>query len=509
MAMAFPDRSWWLLTFPALGVLFWVVSRVGAKRGALYGAWWMMAFMLPLISWTQVATGNAYIAWFTLSAAQAFFAAFWGAAFASASRAWGFARTIPGQLIVAVVLWVALEEVRSRVPYGGFPWGKTAYPQVDSPLVALAPLGGEVAVTAAAVAISVLLMRSITAFPAGESPLHIVFSRTLAAFTAVFLFVAPAAVSLPTEGEEGYLKIAVIQGNVEIPMYETFSTPHKVTGNHARVSHEMLDDRHEVDLIIWGENATDIDPRTDPKTAQLVEEVVSRAGVPLMLGLMEYGDDTRYNWEGVWDPNEGLLPTMYGKQHPVPWGEYIPMRKISEMLATAAAQINTDMSAVDNPALIEVTLADGETIPLVVGICFEVAYEPLLLEGVLLGGEAVIIPTNNAHFQNSAESTQQLQMGQFRAAEFSRAMVQASTNGVSALVSPNGQIEAITKTQEAAYIVGEIPLRSSLTPFSVVGSWMPLAALIIGVGMGTWAGVSRRQQTRRERARLVGDVSKA
>lgn len=506
MALAFPRHSWWLLIFPSLGSLFWVVSRVRPGRGAVYGAWWMMAFMLPLISWTQTATGNAYVAWFALSAAQAFFAALWGASFAAASRAWPFARTIVGQTLVAVVLWVALEEVRSRFPYGGFPWGKTAYPQVDTPLVALAPIGGEVLVASAVVAISVLLMRAVTTLPEDTSPLRWVMSRSVAAFVALALFVLPSAASLPTEAEEGSLHVAIIQGNVEIPMYETFSIPRKVTGNHARVTHQMLDDGHTIDLMIWGENATDIDPRTDPETRALVQEVVDRAGVPLTLGLMEYEGDTRYNWQGVWDPEDGLLATMYGKQHPVPWGEYVPMRKISEILATAAAQVNVDMTAVDNPALIDVRLADGRNIPLVVGICFEVAYEPLLFEGIELGGEAILIPTNNAHFENTDESVQQLQMGQFRAAEFSRAMIQASTNGVSAVVSPDGSITEITGTQEAAYIVADIPLRSSMTPFSRVGKWVPGTAMILGLLVGAFASVSYRKQTGRAKARPVESI---
>ena len=170
------------------------------------------------------------------------------------------------------------------------------------------------------------------------------------------------------------------------------------------------------------------------------------------------------------------------------------MRDITEILATAAAQVGVDMSPVDNPALLTVTLMDGAHVPVVVGICFEVAYERLLLEGVLLGGEAIVIPTNNAHFQDSAESVQQLQMGQFRAAEFSRAMIQASTNGVSAVVAPDGKITQITGTQEAGYLVADIPLRTEITPFARIGSWMPTAVMIVGSLLGIWALVAHRKQ---------------
>ena len=500
LALAFPPHSWWLLSFPAVGALIKVVGGVSPGRGAAYSAIWMMAFMLPLISWTQVATGDTYIAWFALAGAEAAFAAFWGAAFA-ATKVWKFARTIFGEAAVAALLWVAVEELRSRYPYGGFPWGRLAHPQVDSPLVAFAPLGGEVLVSAVVVFVSVLLMRSLT-IPPRTSDLGsgFVFSRAAATFTALAILIGSSTYSLPTAPQTGSLRVAVIQGNVEVPMYETFNTPRKVTGNHARVTWEMLEAGNEVDLIVWGENAADIDPREDPETALLIDEVVTEAGVPAMLGIMEYEENTRYNWLAIWNPNDGLLDAMYGKQHPVPWGEYIPMRSITEILATAAAQVGVDMSPVDNPALLTVALSDGRRVPLVVGICFEVAYEQLLLEGILLGGEAITIPTNNAHFQNSAESVQQLQMGQFRAAEFSRAMIQASTNGVSAVVSPDGKITQVTGTQEADYLVADIPLRSAITPFAHVGSWMPTAVMVIGSLMGIWALVAHRRDAKGRRA---------
>lgn len=483
MWLAFPPFYAWPLTFLSLAVLTWVIRRVNPGRAALYSALWAMVFMMPLISWMQIATGDTYLAWFALSGAEAFFIGLWGLTF-SATSVWAFARKPFGEATTAAFLWVTFEEIRSRVPYGGFPWGKVSYPQVDSPLIWYAPLGGEVLVGFLVVFASVLLMRSFTGFgpSKGQAGSGVdVLRRAAAAFVAFGILLFPAGLSLPTKPQNGTLSVAVIQGNVEIPMAETFATPHKVTGNHVRQMETMVHEGHEVDLIIWGENAADLDPRVDAETHAMVNKIVRRAGVPLMLGIMEYGEGTRYNWTAVWDPVDGLLPDMYGKQHPVPWGEYIPLRGLTEYLATAAAQIATDMTAVQNIAIMDVTLADGRTVPLTVGICFEVAYEPLIVEGVQAGGEAIIIPTNNAHFQNSPESIQQLQMGQFHAAETSRALVQASTNGVSAIVAPDGSLQQMTHTQEAAHLVASLPLRTNITPLVYMGEW---PALII-MGFGT------------------------
>ena len=479
MWAAFPFANLWFLAIPSIALLVALVDRIHPGRAGGYAALWAMAFFMPHISWMQIATDNTTVAWVALAGAQAFFIALWGLTF-SAMRTWSWAQTIWGEALGGALLWVTLEEVRSRVPFGGFPWAKLAYTQVDSPLLAFAPLGGEVLTSFVAVVIAILLRRALAlrTAPRGEESF---LSRLAAIGLAAVLFVAPAFYSLPKNQEAGEIELALIQGNVEIPMAETFATPRKVTGNHVRQTLAMLDEGHRVDLIIWGENATDLDPRTDPGTAALVEDVVDRAETPLMLGVMEYVGERRYNWMAIWDPDGGLLLEMYGKQHPVPWGEYVPLREISEFLATASAQISVDMVAVDNPAFMEVELADGRVIPLTVGICFEVAYEPLIAEGVAMGGELIVIPTNNAHFQNSAESDQQLQMARFRAAEFSRSAVQVSTNGVSGMIRPDGSLVAVTGTQEAAHLVGALPLRDSITPFTYVASFMPILVIVGGL----------------------------
>lgn len=483
MATAFPGFDWWILSVPAMILLVAVVDRVSPGRAFVYSAWWAMFFMMPLISWMQIATDGTLIAWVALAGAEAFFIGLWGLSFATL-RTWGPGRTMWGQALGGALLWVTFEEARSRSPFSGFPWGKVAYPQVNGPLISLSQYGGEVLVGFCVVLIAILLRHAFSwrASKVGESGF---VGRASAALFALVLFVAPALIPLAKNQENGSLEVAVIQGNVEMPMNETFATPRKVTGNHARQTMKMLDDGHSVDLILWGENSTDIDPRADEGTYALVQEVSQRSGVPLMIGILEYSDPVRYNWAAIWDPNTGLVEPMYGKQKPVPWGEYVPFRQITEFLATAAAQVTSDMVPVDNPGIMDVTLSDGRVVPIAVGICFEVAYEPLIAEGVALGGQMIVIPTNNAHFQNSAESDQQLQMARFRAAQFSRATVQVSTNGVSAIVSPDGNVTAKTGTQEAAYLVGSLPLRTSKTPFTYIASWFPVAVMAGGLAAAT------------------------
>lgn len=490
MWAAFPALSIWPLMIPSLALLVFVIDRVAPLRGGLYAAFWAMVFLMPHISWMQIATDGTLLAWVALAAAQAFFVGLWGASF-SALGTWSWSRTLWGQVLGGSLLWVTFEELRSRVPFGGFPWGKLAYPQVDSPMIFYAPLGGEVLVAFLVMASAILLRRALALKePLAPSP----WARLGALGIVALIAFGPVFFRLPNAQQEGSVSIGVVQGNVEVPADETFSIPGKVTGNHLAETLKLLESGAAPEVVFWGENATDLDPRYFIETKKLVLEASDAAKVPLVIGIMERDGDVRYNWVGVWYPKEGpqqsgfATETLYGKQHPVPWGEYIPFRALTLKLATAAAQIAVDMVPVDNPGYMEIELNDGRILPVAVGICFEVAYEPIIAEGVRLGGQLIYVPTNNVHFDDSPESLQQLQMLQFRAAEFSRSGIQVSTNGVSGIVRPDGSILASTPMQVAGHLQAEVPLRSTITMAARLGeslSW----AVIFGGGALALASV--------------------
>ena len=51
-----------------------------------------------------------------------------------------------------------------------------------------------------------------------------------------------------------------------------------------------------------------------------------------------------------------------------------------------------------------------------------------------------MVSTNNRSYQRSANSEQHLALGQMRAAETGRAVLQASVSGISAVIDPDGSV---------------------------------------------------------------------
>ena len=116
-----------------------------------------------------------------------------------------------------------------------------------------------------------------------------------------------------------------------------------------------------------------------------------------------------------------------------------------------------------------VTLADV--------MCFEVAFDNEVRDGVTHGGQLIVVQTNNATYMHTAETRQQLAMSQLRAIEHGRSVVVAATSGISAVIAPNGRVEAQTGELVPAIIDMPVIERSARTVADRVGRGAGMGAL--------------------------------
>ena len=223
----------------------------------------------------------------------------------------------------------------------------------------------------------------------------------------------------------------------------------------------------------------DRDPVAFPAIGAMVDEAALALDAPIVIGYTNLNERDRVkNWLAVWEPGRGVdEEARYSKHVPVPFGEFIPFREVISSFATEVAQASKDMEAGQEAPLMTLRLRDGRDVPVAVGICFEAAYPSVIGQGVALGGQLIVTPSNNYHFRSSGESAQQGQLLRMRAMEYSRSAVQASTTGHSYVIRPDGSILASTGTEEAATIAADIPLRTSQTLTASAGERIPSAAM--------------------------------
>lgn len=497
---AFPDVGWWPLFLVSIPLILSTVDSTTAGRAALYSAIFGALFWFPHIQWAQISANGGPLPWIALSTTQVIAWMIWGVCASLVART-RLSDSVRGYVVSMAIVWVGMEQLRSRFPFSGFPWGNIAYPHVDAPLGNLAPFGGETLVSFAVVSIGALIRLSVDRTDRTVLIRHW-WARPLCLLTALTAYVAPVLVTPAWAQEAGFLRVAAIQGFVEVPGAHTYRKEGHVTRNHAHVTDQFLNSGDEVDLIVWGEGSLDRNPRTNSVVHDVVQNTIDKAKVPMLVGFTEvYAEEKRVrNLYGAWYPDTGLAPSLYGKQIPVPFGEYIPFRSLVAALATEAAQVQFDMEAVENSGRYDVVLNDGRTIALSLGICFEVAYEGIWAEGVHSGGQILVTPSNNYHFRTTPEPMQQAQMARFRALEFSRSAMQVSTTGESMLILPNGGVVDVSRRHAPDYLVGQLPLRTSLT--WAIYTAEPLAWLAMaGFGILTFYALGQGRGRRRTSGR--------
>jgi apolipoprotein N-acyltransferase len=458
--LAFPPHDVWWLAPISVGLLTATVRQQTSRRGALLGLLHGLGFFVPLLVWTGTIAGP--VAWFALALMESAFLALLGAALSVVTRR----RAWP---LWAAALWVGEESLRDRLPFGGFPWGRLAFSQGHTPLTPLAAVGGAPLVTFAVAMVGVALITR-------PRP---------AMLLAPLLVVAALLIPVPTGGSA--VTVAVIQGNVPRLGLDAFAQRAAVLTNHVQATRQLAADVRAgkvapPDLVVWPENASDLDPYTDPQAAALITAAVQDIGVPVLVGAVTDGPGRFVSNRGiVWDPVTGPGAT-YVKRHPVPFGEYIPYRSLVRRITTKVDLVPRDFARGGGSGVLTVGPARLGDV-----ICFEVAYDGVVRDAITGGGRLLVVQTNNATFGRSGETTQQLAMGRLRAVEHGRTVLVAATSGVSAVIAPDGRVQASTRVFTRNVLVQRVVLRDDQTLATRIGAWPELflsllgAAALIGV----------------------------
>ncbi|NLF04383.1 MAG: apolipoprotein N-acyltransferase [Actinomycetales bacterium] len=497
--LGFPGLDLWGLSFVGVAMLFLALGRDSARWNTLVGFVWGLAFFVPHLYWTAIVVGPAVA--IALPVLEALFVALFGAAWSWARRGAVIWRSPALQVLGFAVLWVAVEELRSVAPFGGFPWGRLAFSQADAPLLRLAWLGGVPLLSAVTAAIGALLAVALLALREVRVLRTLTSLGVLVALVFVGLFIP-----VGTRAEAGTLRLGAVQGNVDMDEPDPWKRQSGVVDNHAAGTRALLDEVEpgDLDVVLWPENVTATDLADDERSAGVVDEAARAIDAPILLGTIEYPtENTRFNTSVLWLPGEGI-DQVYRKQRPAPFSEYIPLRDFARRIAPIVDSVSHDMVGGDAPGFVTI---DSERLDrevgLAVAICFEVAYDWVIREGVLAGGEVLVVQTNNVTFGYSDESVQQLAMSRVRAVETGRATVQISTVGVSGLISPNGAVSHRTELFTPDQFTATVPLRTSITPAVRLGQYIVWAFAALGVAVVVAGAVGARHVRRAGRGRML------
>lgn len=483
---SFPPRTMWWLAPLGIAALTAVVRGRRPRGGFFYGYLAGLAFFGPLLPWVGVYVGA--VPWLALTAVEAVFVGLFGAVAAAVT-------TLRCAPLWVAAAWVATEAARSRVPFGGFPWGRLAFGQAEGPFLPLAAVGGAPAVSFAVAltgtglaATGVLLWgrrRRVAALAAAVAAAPILVTATAA---------GPGPAGQPTTA-------AVVQGNVPRLGLDFNAQRRAVLDNHLARTEQLAADVAagrvpRPRLVIWPENASDIDPLRNRDAAARLDRAARAMGVPVLAGtVLREQDGTTRNSVMVWDPVTGP-GQQHLKRQLVPFGEYLPLPGLMRALSPYAASAGNFVAGDGNGVV------DLNGVPVAVATCYEVAFDSLVTASVRAGAQVITVPTNNATFGRTDMTYQQLAMSRVRAVEHGRAVLIAATSGVSAVITPDGQVQQQSAIFTADALVARIDLRSDLTAatrLGVIPELVLAAAALTGFAYAMWRG---RRSRRPEPPRL-------
>ncbi|MFY1576534.1 apolipoprotein N-acyltransferase [Verrucosispora sp. WMMD703] len=495
LLLAFPPYGWWPLAPVGVALLAAATHRRRLRAGAGLGFLTGLALFAPLLAWTNLHTG--YLPWVLLSLLQAGYLAVLGMATAWVSPlADRFPAAWPA---LTGALWVGQEALRDRTPFGGFPWGRLAFGQDESPLLQLAALGGAPLVTFAVALAGGLLVagawwtaraRRGTGGPRWWAP------AAGCAAAVLLLFAGGLAVPVATTRDTASVTVAIVQGNVPRLGLDFNAQRQAVLDNHVDATIALAGEvtagtRPRPDLVVWPENSSDIDPLRNASAGARISAAADAVGVPILVGAVLFGPERGQvrNAGLLWRPGSGPdLEQLYVKRHPVPFAEYVPLRRIARMVSDQVDRVRADFVAGTEAGVVD----SG---PVVLGdvICFEVAYDGLVRDTVVGGAQLLVVQTNNATF-DEAEARQQLAMVRLRAVEHGRAALMASTVGVSGFVTPDGRVSDATGFNTRAVVVRQLRLTEGRTLATRVGVLPEVVLAGLAVAALAGAAVLRRRR---------------
>ncbi|MEY4320251.1 MAG: hypothetical protein RLZZ471_192 [Actinomycetota bacterium] len=465
-SMAYPNNSIWIAIFPATILIVYAITAAPTKASWVVGFVAGFSFYASQIPWMTVYLGP--VPWLALSVLEGAIFAVGALAINLSWRSTLFNNSPMLKALAISSLWVAREWLACNFPYGGFPWSRLSLSQSNSPLANWVYWGGDSLLSFVIIFIVVLVMLTwsnrLRPTQWGSSP--------VAALIAL-IFVIPLITPLSNSADQGKIDVAAVQGNANAGLFAN-PKPGSILQNHLSATKPLLNQKR-VDLVIWPENAADLNPLENSLAKSQIAQLASRLKAPIIFGTITSRGGDIYNSSILWNPDVGATD-WYDKKRPVAFGEFVPDREFFHLLAPDLIDlIPRGYSFGTRDGIFNISSDSKVSAKLGTMICFEVAVDDITRDLVKQGAQLLAIQTNNSDFGKTNESAQQLAIAKLRAIESGRAVINISTVGLSAIILPTGEVIDSLPSYTPGIMRQTLPLRSGITPAMAIGGYLEIA----------------------------------
>ena len=465
--IAFPGGGeLWPLVFVALVPLLFAINNTTLKNSLLVGLSCGLTHYLLLLYWVAIVLGKyGGMPWFVSIQGLvllALYMSFYLIAFVIGARI--FLRVTPVWLSVWLLpaLWVGIDWARGLF-LTGFPWMDVGYSLYEVPyLIQIADIFGHHGVT-----FSIVLSNCLIFFLL-SNPLNL--RRAFSLVPAVVLLGVVCFYSTYRYNDvktalgadtESVVTVGVVQGNIKQELKWSAEIQQKTVLTYTSMTESLLEGDLP-DFTVWPETALPFYPPSSQLMAPLFDFVADKkttvlTGAPWYEIIDRKARKIKFYNSAVLLGANGLYHGKYYKTHLVPFGEYVPFKRFLPFLAPLVEAVG-DFS----PGTIESPLVHGKS-RIGVLICFESVFPELSRQWAAVGANILVNLTNDAWYGKSSAPHQSLAMTVLRAVETRRSVVRSANTGISAFITPLGEISKKSDIFVPCAEKGELTLNDEKT----------------------------------------------
>jgi apolipoprotein N-acyltransferase len=381
-------------------------------------------------------------------------------------------------LWLAAPLWVAIELLQSGIIFGGFPWMLAGYALVPfAGLLQIVPWTGIYGLSFVLVGVNAVLALALRR----RDP--ILAGGAMVLVTALVLVPAPVG----EEPQEGSFRVRIVQTHIPIDY---------PWGGAEEAS--LLDELGALsaagsgagepgpDLLVWPETPGPFRLAPGAGFRLRMEALARELDAHVLVGYIDFRDEMPTNSAGLLSP-EGDQVSRYDKIHLVPFGEYVPLRRVFFFAESLVRQVG------DFAPGTEYTISPFRGRRIAATICYEDVFPALMRQFTRRGAQAIVNITNDGWFGSSSAPYQHLRMAIVRAVENRRYLIRAANTGISAVIDPYGRVVSATALGERTTLEGVVGYRTDLTFYVRFGNVFALTAALATL-VGLWIAHRHRKE---------------
>ncbi|HEY3057200.1 MAG TPA: apolipoprotein N-acyltransferase, partial [Thermoanaerobaculia bacterium] len=457
-ALSFPDFSLGFLAFVALIPLLVALARAHSGWEACFLGWisqtiaWLI--MVPWVVRVMSHYGGLpYILGVLIFVAMSMVLGLYGAVFGAVVN-----RIRPvslGRWLIVPLAWASIEYARTYL-LTGFPWNLLAAALVDfTSLIQFDRVAGPYLIGAMTLVPSVVIAWIMLARPRRAAALFAVAGVVVLMFVwwatglvASKLIVRPTGTPLITA--------ALLQPNISQEMRWD-------NANLAEIYQQMMTMTQEAinqgaTIVVWPESTVPLSFGTTDFYRDAIESISRTRDADIILGsVAEDARQANKLWNAAFLVSGGRTIGHYDKIRLVPFGEYVPLRKMlffAKKLVRAVGEF--EFGTNDRPLRGQLSYGPA--------ICYEVVFPQITATQVRNGADVLVTITNDAWYDGTSAPRQHLNQARLRAIEDDRYLLRAGTTGISAAVDPAGSILQEIPMGRRGTILAKFQPRKTITP---------------------------------------------